>query len=198
MRIALETLGYLETNHGFTVWTNLSEMEMWTEERQAVTDFPHLIFAPELIAAYPDAKVVLTTRSPDSWWKSYQSTIASSLARPREDTRLLATRLPRDVQDYGHYPGGCEEALCGDEIRALVPKERLLEYQVGEAGGWDRLCAFLGKEVPVGVLCPKVNDTQAFHDHMKSRVMPIWKRAAKKYLVPAVFMCAFMFMLGST
>ena len=31
-------------------------------------------------------------------------------------------------------------------IRGLVPKERLLEWQVGD--GWESLCAFLDKPVP--------------------------------------------------
>jgi hypothetical protein len=31
LRIALEKLGYKETNHGFTVAQNLREVEMWTE-----------------------------------------------------------------------------------------------------------------------------------------------------------------------
>lgn len=33
-----------------------------------------------------------------------------------------------------------------DQIRALVPKERLLEYRVQE--GWEPLCKFLGKDIP--------------------------------------------------
>ena len=33
-----------------------------------------------------------------------------------------------------------------ENIRRLVPPERLLEYKLGS--GWDPLCEFLGKEVP--------------------------------------------------
>ena len=36
---------------------------------QAVSDWPAVAFAPELIAAYPEAKVILTTRDVDSWHK---------------------------------------------------------------------------------------------------------------------------------
>jgi hypothetical protein len=46
---------------------------------QAVTDVPHILFAEDLIAAYPEAKVILTTRDPEEWWKSYSSTIALHL-----------------------------------------------------------------------------------------------------------------------
>ncbi|KAJ7127634.1 hypothetical protein C8R44DRAFT_778624 [Mycena epipterygia] len=105
MRIALEMLEYKKTNHGFAVWTNPSERAMWTEainakffgkgrlygradwdrllgHCMAVTDVPHLLFAEELIAAYPEAKVILTMRDPDSWWKSYEETISSALQSP--------------------------------------------------------------------------------------------------------------------
>lgn len=36
---------------------------------QAVCDFPAAAFGPELIAAYPNAKVILTNRDVDSWYK---------------------------------------------------------------------------------------------------------------------------------
>ena len=36
---------------------------------QAVCDLPAAAFGPELIAAYPEAKVILTNREVDSWHK---------------------------------------------------------------------------------------------------------------------------------
>ena len=41
-----------------------------------------------------------------------------------------------------------------------MPKHRLLEYEVKE--GWEPLCRFLGKEVPVGEAFPNVNDSKYF------------------------------------
>lgn len=35
-----------------------------------MTDTPCVLFVDELLAAYPDAKVVLTTRDPDAWVES--------------------------------------------------------------------------------------------------------------------------------
>lgn len=58
-----------------------------------------------------------------------------------------------------------------DEVRRVVPEERLLEYRMGE--GWERLCAFLGKEVPKGEF-PRVNETRDFSDRivvMKRRAL---------------------------
>lgn len=48
------------------------EKEDWDQllgHCQAVCDLPAAAFAPELIAAYPKAKVILTTRDPESWHK---------------------------------------------------------------------------------------------------------------------------------
>jgi len=36
---------------------------------QACSDFPVIEFSRELIEAYPDAKVILTLRDVDSWYK---------------------------------------------------------------------------------------------------------------------------------
>ncbi|KAJ7181456.1 P-loop containing nucleoside triphosphate hydrolase protein [Mycena crocata] len=225
MRIALETLGYNETNHGFIVWTNPAEMEMWTEainakyfgkgkpygpadwdrllgHCMAVTDVPHLLFAEELIAAYPDAKVVLTTRDPDSWWKSYAATVGGALESPLGAMNAwLEPETAGKIRDFWRLVflamfqtehvtpeiAKVRYAAYYEEVRRMVPKERLLDYRVGE--GWEKLCKFLEKDVPAG-LFPKVNDTQAFHDHMAKRVLPIWRRAAVKYGVPALLISA--------
>ncbi|KAL8303332.1 hypothetical protein RB597_005107 [Gaeumannomyces tritici] len=43
-----------------------------------VADMPPLDFVPELLAVYPDARVVLTTRDPDSWLQSIRPVAANS------------------------------------------------------------------------------------------------------------------------
>ena len=50
-------------------------------------------------------------------------------------------------------------------MKRLVPKERLLEYEVGK-DGWEPLCEFLGVPVPEGAF-PKVNETKAFGDRIE-------------------------------
>lgn len=42
---------------------------------EATTDWPAALFYEELMNAYPEAKVVLTIRDPDKWWKSYKETV---------------------------------------------------------------------------------------------------------------------------
>lgn len=41
----------------------------------AVVDFPMSFYWKKLMELYPDAKVILTIRSPESWYKSYCSTV---------------------------------------------------------------------------------------------------------------------------
>jgi len=231
MRIALEKLGYNETNHGFTVSTSPLEMEMWTEainakffgkgkpygraewdqllgHCMAVTDMPHLLFAKELISAYPEAKVVLTAREVDSWWKSFKDTIGGVLASPVGDltVRLVANTAGRDrefwrlafnamfgTNDVTEEIAKKRYIEYYDEVRSLVPKERLLEYRVGE--GWESLCRFLGKDVPAEPF-PKVNDTQAFQDQIKKRVDAVLRRVAAKFVMPAALVCACFVVYG--
>ncbi len=90
MRLALRALGYLETYHMRSASTETPrDCKMWISainakfkrqgsfekddwdkllgHCQAVCDFPAAAFGPELIAAYPRAKVILTNRDVDEW-----------------------------------------------------------------------------------------------------------------------------------
>jgi hypothetical protein len=55
------------------------------------------------------------------------------------------------------------------EIRAIVPPENLLEYNISQ--GWEPLCRFLGDEIPEGVVFPNVNDTDMFVRRCRRRNM---------------------------
>lgn len=54
-----------------------------------------------------------------------------------------------------------------DEVRALVPQDKLLEYRMGE--GWGPLCEFLEVPVPEGQKFPRTNDTDGFVDRCRAR-----------------------------
>jgi hypothetical protein len=72
-----------------------------------------------------------------------------------------------------------------ENVRKLVPKERLLEYQVGE--GWHRLCTFLGDKVP-DTEFPRVNDTETLKRNIDMWVAAILRRAAFRFAVPAALL----------
>ena len=52
-----------------------------------------------------------------------------------------------------------------EEVRRVVPPERLLLYEVKE--GWGPLCAFLGVPVPEGERFPHVNDAEEFRSRIR-------------------------------
>jgi hypothetical protein len=142
---------------------------------QAVCDWPAVAFAKELIEAYPEAKVVLTCRDVDSWHASTMKTVwwrvmdpelkmlsyvswAASMYQPMLE-KFFDTFFEGDFPNRGkaiylrHY----------DEVRSMVPKERLLDnYSVKH--GWGPLCHFLGEPLPRNGLLPfpNVNDNSDF------------------------------------
>jgi len=139
------------------------------EHKQAVTDAPCANFAESLIKAYPEAKVVLTLRDPDKWVGSMERSYYQIFSWP--SWRLLALLDPI-VGTYNELLTSILKDWTGGEwenrrklkqgfidhnenIRRLVPKDRLLEFRVEE--GWEPLCKFLGKEVPDEPY-PRVNE----------------------------------------
>jgi hypothetical protein len=67
-----------------------------------------------------------------------------------------------------------------EEIRRLVPKERLLEYNVSE--GWKPLCDFLGHAPPPSVEFPRGNDIQVFKKNFKHMMLVLLSFYAKKVI----------------
>ena len=143
----------------------------------AVTDAPCNAFAPELIEAYPEAKVVLVVRDIESWMRSLSPVVTATF---RFDVVILAKLDParmgrmiglarRWIQVYFGAMG--EEDLGSKlregyrrhyaEIRRITPKDRLLEYELGS--GCEPLCKFLGKNVP-GVPFPRVDEVAALQN----------------------------------
>ncbi|KAH7029547.1 uncharacterized protein B0I36DRAFT_325976 [Microdochium trichocladiopsis] len=135
-------------------------------------------FAPQLIEAYPDAKVVVVQRDFDPWWASMQGTIFMFLDEPDAAIKrfvggvLLGIRGGHAMRKIllGFFGVERKEDITEvvarakyDEyyaqIRKMVPPERRLEYRLGD--GWEPLCAFLGKDVPDEPF-PRLNDTVAF------------------------------------
>lgn len=56
------------------VTATLERRVVLTIIKQAVADYPAAIFPAELLKAYPEAVVILTTRSEEAWYNSMMST----------------------------------------------------------------------------------------------------------------------------
>lgn len=160
---------------------------------QAVCDFPACAFAEELIAAYPEAKVILTNRNIESWYESCIGTIRRSMT-----SKLLYFVGFFDVEVMGKWTPMTRllfKAVFDDNferngrdvfreqyatVRDLVPKDRLLEYQIGE--GWERLCKFLEVAVP-SVDYPNTNEAAAFRDRNRLRFWLAVKRGLPRMVL---------------
>jgi len=169
----------------------------------ALTDIA-CFFAPQLIEAYPDAKVVLTTRDYDRWYASYDDRVLHSILATKYGAFVKAAsyvlnhralfameKVIRGYYDIG--PAGTledAEARTRDafhdhyaRIKATVPSERLLEYQVGR-DGWEPLCKFLNRPVPT-TDSPRLNDSAAHKSSQNKRLISKVLNAAIKVIVYA-------------
>ena len=168
-------------------------------------DPPACGFAEELIALYPDAKVILVEREIESWFTSFDNAIITSMWAPfinfvaDLDSRFVGRlRSPhhRWARGYMHASNAEEMRRNArdvykahyDLVRRVTPKERLLEYEIGS--GWGPLCEFLGKDVPPTAF-PHVNDTEALNEMImliakKGIVNFVKKMANYVLLIPIV------------
>ncbi|MFI6577877.1 sulfotransferase family protein [Nocardiopsis sp. NPDC050513] len=210
MKAALERLGFAPCHHMFEVFSSAELARRWAgvaaapadadwahvlEGWRSGTDWPLSFFWRELAEAHPDAKVLLTVRDPHRWYASMRETVL----RPRRwfengevppgAAHLRDLRPLFDLMWTTHFGHGAEhvpdEATAvaaferhNAQVEATIPADRLLVYRVGE--GWDRLCAFLGVDVP-DTPFPHLNDTasfQRFQEQAERGEMPVFPGAS--------------------
>jgi Sulfotransferase domain len=192
-KVALEQLGLAPCYHWVNVIADLDQVELWDraldgeaiwdrvfDGQQATVDWPGGYFYRELIDAYPDAKVLLSVRDPQSWepsfretiWTmSYGQTLMPLLARARAEIDPQWKRYLELVDrmfwgPQGTFAAGNEPQQLIDqmlehnaEVQRVVPADRLLVWEVTD--GWEPLCEFLGLDVPDEPL-PHANDRDTF------------------------------------
>ena len=191
MKAALERLGYVKCHHMLEVFGSDRQLKAWDdiglgsnpgwdyvfENYEASVDFPSASYWKELVAHYPEAKVILTTRTPESWYKSASDTIyALTTSIPGwMKTIPKVSRIGRMVQNtvwQRMFDGRFEDreyamevfARHEEEVKASIPADRLLVFHPKE--GWEPLCTFLGKPVPDEPF-PNVNDTAEFRSRVR-------------------------------
>ncbi|KAE8845444.1 hypothetical protein HRS9139_00011 [Pyrenophora teres f. teres] len=139
-----------------------AEFDKLLADYDVAMDLPSCIFAKQLIQAYPAAKVILTSRNYDAWESSMQQSIwcldAWSLftfCRRLNITQLAPlTQLVHSIfraHSNNAYAGPAAKSAFNthyENVRSLVPKDRLLELDTGADLSWAPLCTFLGHEVP--------------------------------------------------
>ncbi len=112
LKKALEILGYdpcyhmTESLDNFHIpfWERVycGEKFSWNEifdKYKATTDFPVCSYWDDILKEYPDSKVILTVRSPESWYKSFDETIYSLTFRLPFGVRFLRYCVPSFRRD---------------------------------------------------------------------------------------------------
>lgn len=204
-KIALEMLGFGPCYHMVNVLADLTLTSGWEvalagqanwdkvfDGFNSAVDYPAAFFYRELLAAYPDAKVVLSVRDGRAWARSMHDTIwgvqydEGNIARHLSFARGCIDPPMRAYSDlmtamldmaglFGPTPARfSEETLAAAmerhnaEVRAHVPARQLLEWS--PADGWGPLCEFLERPVPAAPL-PCVNDSAAFNARVIASAM---------------------------
>jgi len=129
----------------------------------AAVDWPVGSFWPEVSAAFPEALILLSTRSADSWWQSASQTIFPTSAKAAGTPwhamwlDLAKNRFTSRLDDRASAIAAYERHNAG--VRARAPKRRLLEWTAKD--GWGPLCRALGVAVPDEPF-PHANSTEEF------------------------------------
>lgn len=188
LKVALERLGYSKCYHMIDVLSHPGHVDLWRAawrgdepwERlfdgyAAAVDWPAAAFWPRLMAFYPQAKVLLTVRDAQRWYKSARDTIFQSLRdslRSPDAARRERARMAHEIIVDGTFGGDLD-----DQARAIaiyeanvarvysdVPADRLIVFNPKD--GWQSLCEALGV-APPDEPYPHVNTTAEFHERWR-------------------------------
>ena len=177
LKLALEQLGYGPCHHMVEVFAHPETIPLWVEARagrpdwdaifrgySAAVDYPTAAFWREIAAHFPDAKVILSLREPESWFESTQATIfapGSFADSPPPHLAPFFQAVAGPMAGHLHDREFMTEYFRRHtaEVEATIAPGRLLVWRAGE--GWERLCAFLGVAVPDAPF-PRVNDREEF------------------------------------
>ncbi|HLF64269.1 MAG TPA: sulfotransferase [Saprospiraceae bacterium] len=196
LKLALEELGFGKCYHmenlimdhpeRVSFWKDLRagkevDHEDFFKGYQSAVDVPVFPHYKQFIQWYPDARVILTVRDPESWYKSFGDTIIRSSRPSMGKIVRMSLRLPFNktlrqrlsvlrfagayLKDF--FPKGFENKEAAlrfyhdwnQAVIDAVPKEKLLVYNLKE--GWEPLCRFLNVPVPQKEM-PHSNTTDEF------------------------------------
>jgi hypothetical protein len=183
LKTALEQLGFGRCYHMVEVMKNPSHLKRWADimhggkadwEKlfrgyQATMDWPGAVYYKDLMTVYPESKIILTVRDPESWHRSMMHTIYQA-------GRGFFGRISYVIPSVHQFLNAMEKAIWQDvfhnrledkahaievfknhieEVKHVVPRERLLIFEAKH--GWEPLCSFLNVPVPVDKPYPHKN-----------------------------------------
>lgn len=185
LKLALEQLGFWPCHHMIEVIEHGDrQVPLWNDALagkpdfdkiydgfSAAVDWPTAAFWKELADYYPDAKIILSSRSPESWYNSISETILATVWAPDtwppqavEWFTMVTKVLERSLGEAKERDDIIAAFISHEvAVRSAIPPERLLVHQAKD--GWGPLCAFLGVPVPADPY-PRTNSKEEFFQHM--------------------------------
>jgi hypothetical protein len=147
---------------------NAIDWDLLFRDFQATVDWPSARWWREIAAHYPEAKVLLSVRDPEAWYKSMIDTIYQPMKWPVPDSVPELARLQNEMarkaileetfdnrfEDKAHAIEIFNRHT--QEVRDTIDPARLLVFDVKE--GWAPLCRFLEVPIPDQPF-PRLNDT---------------------------------------
>lgn len=181
MRNALNTLGIGPTHHMTEVGKDPKRREHWLNivdgakpdwdwlfnDYNACVDWPSAFFWRSLSDQYPNAKIILTVRSAESWWDSFEATILKNILYGGDpngfSNRLVSQRVFNGLADNREHAIDVYNRNTED-VLATVSPDRLLVHSLGD--GWEPLCQFLNVPIP-DMQYPSGNTRQEFNQRIE-------------------------------
>lgn len=180
MREALEMLGFGPCHHMRAVIENPAHRADWMKAistgdmdwdlllggYRSCIDWPSAYYWPQLVEKFPDAKVLLTWRTAESWWASFAKTILPAVQAIEERGETSPGSLLTQPLIFKGKPMEKDYCISVYEenvaaVKEAVPANQLLVYKLGD--GWAPLCEFLGVDVPE-VPFPRSNNPKEFQE----------------------------------
>ena len=186
IRYALEELGYKPCYHMKAALTRPWHIPFWLKaidgkkvnwkrffrNYRATIDWPACEFYKDLMEVYPDARVILNVRDAEEWYDSSLKTIYHIQSYFPWWFPKIFVKMQEKLIWQGRFRGRFEDKEFAinnylehiKEVKAHVPAEKLLIYEVTE--GWGPLCRFLGTEIPDKPF-PHYHETRAYMNYIR-------------------------------
>lgn len=188
MKLALEQLGFGPCHHMDEVladpekhlpyWLAASKGEPinWDEALagyESCVDWPTAAYWPELAEHYPDAKILLTTRTAESWYNSISKTIFKTILdgmeapqgdEPNPFGKMLGNMIVKNTfQGNIIDPEHCIKVFNQNvqAVKDAFKGDKLFIYNIGD--GWEGLCKWLDVPIP-DTPFPRTNNQKEFFE----------------------------------
>jgi hypothetical protein len=201
LKLALEQLGFGKCYHMAELFENPQGLVYFEKAERgeevdwdtlfdgyhSAVDYPVARYYKQIIAKYPDARIIHTIREPESWYQSASQTIIWASKPSFGRIFKLMLKLPfspelRKQMPILKFNGSLIENEFGKDyknkdevikrfnqhnetVMKTIPKEKLLVFDAKQ--GWEPLCNFLGVPVPDAPF-PQSNNRDQFVNRIKN------------------------------